>query len=300
MTDMQNTFAGRSNPIWPLCLAGVLLLAAMVPRAMAQDPANQLAPNDGGFIADWMIRATRIQSEQPHWLTPLTTITPRLEQEFRFDQSFETTSSGTRLTSYGYNKGLELIPCENVEVILGVPAWQSRQDSKEHDGFTDESFLLKYRVLSANEENGDYILTGFLGLTVPTGSQDNTGDHYIVTPTLASGKGWGPFDIQNTVGVGIPDDGNSHSGPGTSLVVNTAFQYKFLNAICPEVDVNYTYYPNGTHEGLNQLFLTPTLLLGRFSILNRVGFTIGLGYQVALTEKPTYNHNVILSARIPF
>ena len=32
----------------------------------------------------------------------------------------------------------------------------------------------------------------------------------------------------------------------------------------------------------------------------RVGVTFGVGYQVAVTQEPAYNHNIILSGRIPF
>ncbi len=35
-------------------------------------------------------------------------------------------------------------------------------------------------------------------------------------------------------------------------------------------------------------------------IWKRVGLTIGLGYQTALTHDPTFNHNFIVSARLPF
>jgi hypothetical protein len=38
------------------------------------------------YFADWFPRVTRIQSEQPHWVTPLVAVTPRLEEEFRYDQ----------------------------------------------------------------------------------------------------------------------------------------------------------------------------------------------------------------------
>jgi len=286
-------------------LAGLaIFLAAAWPwAAMAQDATNQmnsLSTSDDNYFSGWFARVNKIQSEQPHWITPITTVTPRLEEELRYDQSWETTSSGTHLTSYGVGKGLELIPAENIEIILGIPAWQSRNKGDENDGFADESFLLKYRLASANEESGNYIVTGFLGLQVPTGSKDNTTDHYTVTPTLAAGKGWGDFDVQSTVGIGFPDNGTAPEGAGTPLVLNTALQYRLIKVLWPEIDINYTYWPNGEHTGLNQVFLTPSFIIGRLPIWDRVGMTIGLGYQVAVSDKPTYNHNFVLSARVPF
>jgi hypothetical protein len=56
----------------------------------------------------------------------------------------------------------------------------------------------------------------------------------------------------------------------------------------------------GTRAGLNQVFLTPGIVFGRFPIHDRIGLTFGAGYQVAVTHEPIYNHAVILTARMPF
>ncbi len=138
------------------------------PPANASQSTNQIVE----YFLDWFPRVTRIQSEQPHWVTPLVTVTPRLEEEYRYDQFFQSQPHGTTIDNFGGGKGLELIPWENIEVILGVPAWIAHNGMKIHgtkkkiapsDGWADETFLLKYRLLSANEENGNYILTLFLG-----------------------------------------------------------------------------------------------------------------------------------------
>jgi hypothetical protein len=254
---------------------------------------------DEGYFGNWFARVSQTQAEQPHWITPLVTVTPRLEEEVRYDQSWEKTDSGSHLTTFG-GKGLELIPLEQVEVILGIPAWLNRDKPGHTDGFADDNFLVKYRLASGNEENGDYIVTAFLGLQVPTGSDANTKRYYMTTPTIAFGKGWGDFDFQSTLGVTIPSDGTVYDGPGTPVQLNTAFQYRLLKVLWPEFEVNYTYYATGEHDGKNQVFLTPGFIIGRMPIWERVGFTVGLGYQVAVTENPLYNHNVILSARVPF
>ncbi|HEX3716898.1 MAG TPA: hypothetical protein VH595_02940 [Verrucomicrobiae bacterium] len=278
-------------------LFGYLSASAVLVAVAASGQETNLT--SGGYFGDWFARVTKIQSEQPHWITPMTTVTPRLEEEVRYDQSWETSDNGSRTTTFG-GKGLELIPCENVEVILGIPAWASHSHPEGEDGFGDESFLVKYRIASGNEDNGNYIATAFLQLTVPTGSKHNTSDNYTVTPTLAGGKGWGDFDIQATAGLSIPDNGTAPKGAGTPLQINTAFQYRLIKVLWPEVEVNYEYWPNGEHEGKEQVFLTPGFLIGRLPIWERVGMTIGLGYQFALTDNPTFNHNFIVSERIPF
>jgi Putative MetA-pathway of phenol degradation len=70
-----------------------------------------------------------------------------------------------------------------------------------HDGFGDVAFQIKYRLLSANEEHGNYILTAFLGWSVPTGSYTNGSLHAIITPTIAYGKGFGHFDGRSRLDV---------------------------------------------------------------------------------------------------
>jgi opacity protein-like surface antigen len=98
----------------------------------------------------------------------------------------------------------------------------------------------------------------------------------------------------------VPDDGAPRNQMGTPVASNTTFQYHLFDYLWPEVELNYTWYPNGEHEGLNQLFVTPGLVLGKFKIHDRFGFTIGAGTQIAVTDTPTYNRNIILTARFPF
>jgi hypothetical protein len=278
--------------------AAFLLLTTLTPLR-AQDASE--SPSGTDIFSKWMNMVSKTQAEQPHWVTPLVTVTPRLEQEYRYDQSLQATAGGNRLTSYGGGKGLEIIPAEPVEIIAGIPAWQAHKESKDRDGFADDSFLLKYRLLSANEENGNYILTAFMGATVPTGSFDNTSDRYTFTPAIAGGKGWGRFDFQSTLGLSLPTDhGTDPTGPGTPLAFNTAFQYKVGTVIWPELEANYTYYPDGEHEGKEQLFLTPGVLFGRFPIWQRLAMTTGLGYQFAVTKKPLYYNNFLVTVRFPF
>jgi hypothetical protein len=254
------------------------------------------------YFKNWFVRVSEIQAAQPRWITPVVTVTPRLEEELRYDQVWQSLPGGYTLTSYGGGggKGVELIPFNPVEIIIGIPSWQTENTTPSKEGWSDESFLVKYRLLSANEENGNYILTAFMGLTVPNGSDHFTSHHFSYSPTVAFGKGWGDFDFQSTVGVSIPDNGASSKGTGTPILFNTALQYRLFRYFWPEVEVNYTYWPNGKHDELNQLFLTPGLVIGRLPIAGRLGFTFGAGCQFAMTENPLYYRSVVLTARLPF
>ena len=117
---------------------------------------------------------------------------------------------------------------------------------------------------------------------------------------MAFGKGFGKFDIQSTFGVSIPSIGGLHRGPGTPILWNTALQYHLDRFFWPEVEFNYTYWPNGTDRYKKQLFVTPGIIFGKFPIHGRIGLTIGAGVQIAVTDNPTYYRNVVLTARLPF
>ena len=246
----------------------------------------------------WFERSDAAKADQPHWMTPLVTVTPRLEQEFRTDFLVEPNVNGHELVNYGNTKGLELIPVENVEVIFNVPPYIERNQSKVHDGFGDVSFLGKYRALHRNEESGNYILTFFLTASVPTGSYSNGARAGVITPTIAAGKGWGRFDVLSTFGAGLPV---SHLDTiGHALAWNNSFQYHVWQRLWPEFEINSTFYKDGANDGRKQTFLTPGIIFGRFKLGRRVAMALGGGYQIAATHFHAYNHAAVFTIRFPF
>ncbi len=260
--------------------------------------APTLASAQDGYFADWFSRVDKTKNEQPHWITPVATTTPRLEEEYRYDQVWQTNRKGITTDNYGGGKGLELIPADKLEVIVNVPPYLSHHNPEVRDGFGDVAFLVKYRLLSANEEGGNYILTAFLGWSLPTGQYTNGARHAVITPTLAYGKGLGNFDLQGTFGVGLPTADTSLVG--RTYAWNNTFQYRVFGKLWPEVELNSTFFQEGKNDGQKQNFVTPGLVLGRFPLWGRVGFTFGAGYQIATTHFHTSNHNAILSIRFPF
>ncbi len=245
----------------------------------------------------WFDRVSRTQAQQPHWITPLVTVTPRLEEEFRFDLFRQSGQTGVTKV-YGGGKGLELIPHQRVEVVLGVPPYVRHGPGRSPSGLGDTSFLLKYRVRSASEEKGDTILTFFLGASLPTATQRNGAGRAVLTPAIAFGKAWGNFDIQTTFGVGLPLGGMDRLG--TPLTHNVAFQYRLFKKLWPEFEVNSTWWPNGERGGKRQIFVTPGLVIGRLGLWRRLGLTLGAGVQVAATRFRLYDRNWIFSVRLPF
>ncbi len=155
------------------------------------------------FFDTYQARVTATQNLQPHWVTPLVTVTPRLEQEVRTDFVHYHNNSGREIWNYDNGKGLELIPEKHTEILFNLPPFFDRSNG-ESDGFGDVTFLLKERIFSRNEEHGNAIVTAFLGASVPTGKNANGSCCATVTPTLAVGKGFANFDVTSTAGGSLP------------------------------------------------------------------------------------------------
>lgn len=246
----------------------------------------------------WLDRVSATQSEQPHWMTPIATVTPRLEQELRFDVLHEVTPTGN-VTNLDGGKGLEVIPTRHTELLINLPPYLVHSNRETVDGWGDASFTLKYRFLARNEQHhGGAIITGFLGGSIPTGTYKNGSSSAVVTPTLAAGKGWGPFDVQSTLGGTFPV--NSVNTLGHTVLSNTTIQVHALKQLWPEVEINATFWAGGANDGKKQTFATPGLVFGRFRIHQRVAFVAGAGFQIATTHDNQYNHTFIGTLRMPF
>ena len=271
----------------------VCLMATGV-TAGAQSPSTTVSQS---WVGRWLDHVSATQAAQPHWVTPVATVTPRLEQEFCFDVVHQVTPAGD-VTNLDGGKGLELIPTHNTELLLNLPPRLHHENPSAVDGWGDVSFTLKYRFLSCNEEHGKAILTGFLGGSIPTGTYKNGSISAVVTPTLAGGKGWGKFDVQATLGGTLPT--SSVNKLGRTVVSNTTFQYHALKQLWPEAEINSIYWLGGSNGGKKQTFVTPGVVFGRFPIHKRVAFVAGGGLQIATTHYNQYNHAFIGTLRVPF
>ena len=272
--------------------------------------------------------------EQPDWVAPLITqvSSPRVEQMLRYDQLWQANQNGAATDNFGGGKGLggtspaagnaiELIPFPfdgpNTEVAIGFPAWIAHNGKPKPktttDGWADETFWFKQRLVCNPKNGGNSVVTALINFSAPTGTPGNSNGHGIFTPMIAAGIGSGNFDVQGNVGISLPDGGVQRLG--MPVVWNTAFQWEIDDAtwlrptswpefetwlkpksIWPEFEVNYTWWPNGQHEGQTQVFLTPGVIVKN---ITPAEVTLGVGYQVAVTANRTYNHEVVLSARIP-
>ena len=271
-------------------------------------PAGASSPA-GSFFYRYQMRVSATQDEQPHWVTPVVTVTPRLEQELRTDFVHQYNNKGYGIWNYDNGKGLEFIPERHTEIIVNLPPFYDRSNG-EQDGFGDISFLAKYRFYARNEEHGNAIVTAFLAGSIPTGKNGNGSCCAIVTPTLAVGKGFGQFDYTSTAGGSLPV--SNAAGLGHSIVWNNVAQYHVAKSgmgrhFWPETELNSTFYKGGSNDGKTGVFATPGLVIGGIHLTHGsqraprpLGLTFGAGEQIALTHFHTANHATVITVRLPF
>lgn len=273
-----------------IALAGMLFSNGCI--ASSEDPAS-----------DWSNMVNRALQAQPHWATMIGVPSTGLTQGFRYHYTRQYQPNGTEITNYGSNKGLELIVSEDTQVQFGVPSYIDRETLKTSTaGWGDENVLAKHRFTSANEENGNYVFSGSLGLSMPTGNSPFTSHSAIYTPALAFGKGWGTrqrqIAVQSLIACAIPD--HNLSTLGIPISWNTGLQARVFRHIWPEIEANYTHWNKGPFDGKNQLIVTYGLVFDN-RIMNREKMTLGLGYQEAKgTGITTFGRAWVLMAKFSF
>src|SRR5215470_6918524 len=108
------------------------------------------------------------------------------------------------------------------------------------------------------------------------------------------------FDIQATISQQYPFAALASPGFtahqnlvnfGDPVLINTAFQYHIFEYLWPQLEVNYEYWPNGEHQHLSQVLLTPGIIFGRFKIgmdtpTRPINLIFGAGYQFSVTSNP--------------
>jgi len=255
------------------------------------------------FFEKWEARASKTQSQQPSWSVPLVAPYPMLVQVFRADFVRQITPSRTATWNYGFSRGLNLIPGFNSEFDFYYPPYIQHNSPTAKDGFGDVGFLYKYRILSANEKRGNYMLSAQVNATIPTGSYSNGSTDASVNPALLAGKGFGRFDVISTLGGTLPTENTATLG--RSIAWNTIGQYHLGKYLWPEVESNATWFYGGKNDGKMQNFLTPGLTTSRFKFhpgdaKSRTGIAVGAGMQIASSHFHTFNHGLVFSARFIF
>jgi len=272
--------------------------------------AGSTAAQSDSFLSRYQARVSATQAAQPHWITPLVTVTPRLEQEFRTDFVRQTNTRRHDTWNLGNGKGVEIIPARRIELLFNLPPFLDHSQPGVKDGFGDMSFNSKFRILSRNEEAGNAIVTAFLAASLPTGKNGNGSCCAVVTPTIAMGKGYKLLALTTTFGGSLPV--SNAAKLGHTMTWNNVMQYRGgthgpARFFWPEIELNASFFSGGANDGKIMTFATPGLVIGRIPLTHdasgkpgRLGLTFGAGEQIAVTHFHTYNHALVLTTRIPF
>jgi hypothetical protein len=255
------------------------------------------------FFAKWEKRTSATQAKQPSWTPPMIAPYPMLVQVFRVDFTRQITPTLTSTWNYGASRGLNLVPGFKSEIDFYYAPYLQHNTPKAKDGFGDVGFLYKYRILSKNEKEGNYMLSAQLTATLPTGSYSNGSPDSSVSPTLLAGKGYGKFDVISSLGGTLPTAESNKIG--RSIAWNTTAQYHLSKYVWPELESNATYFFAGKNDGKKQNFVTPGIVFSKFKILpddagGRLGVAVGAGMQIATSTFHTYNHNLVFTTRFIF
>lgn len=328
----------------PRCVAGAVLAAAgawhearagggfdlTVPAATvaADDPpatapgASQTTTNIdtsflSGVLSAWRAASASAESTQPQWGSPLVTTTGLLKQRLRFDIDRQRAGNGTSTTLLDGGKGLDLIVTPTTEIQIAAAPYSIRSGHAGSGpwhvgtvaplaGWGDWAFLrIEQRLAASPESGGNYVVTTWLQIAAPTGLPQLSSNAWAFLPTLAFGKGWGHFVVQGTVGVTLP---TAHAATlGHPVQTHLALQYHVRPIFWPELEVNWTYAPDGQRGGLSQVFLVPGLVLSTIRIGRGLGLSLGAGYQVAVATPyrakpltPSFNRGWLFTARLNF
>jgi hypothetical protein len=248
----------------------LFLLVATTSTLLSQD----------NFFAKWESRASAAQAKQPSWPPPLISPYPMLIQVFRADFLRQITPTLTSTWNYGASRGLNLIP-----------------------GFNSEFDFYKYRFLSRNEKEGNYMLSAQLVASIPTGSHSNGSPDSAVSPTLLAGKGYGKLDVISCLGGTLPTEETNKVG--RSIAWNTTAQYHLSKWVWPELESNTTWFFAGKNDGKKQNFITPGIVFSKFKLRpddpqSRTGVAFGAGMQIATSQFHAYNHELAFTTRFIF
>lgn len=261
------------------------------------------------YFDEWNARVDAARASQPTWSSPLVTTTAMLEERARFDTAFQHAGNGAATTDIDGGKGVDLIVAEATEIQLAAVPYFIRTTPSgkgELSGFNDWPFFrIKERLFSSPETDGNYIVSAWVQTQAATGIAPLSNHVFTVLPTLGFGKGFDALVIQGTFGAVLP---TAHEQTvGNQLASNLAFQYHLGQFFWPQMEINWTHYLDGSRDGKDQVFLTPGIVVGRFSLTGRLKFTFGIGYQFAVEPHyqaspllPSYNHAWLLTTRLSF
>jgi hypothetical protein len=292
--EVLGAASAYGGPHLRLLGVGVLRISLWVMIIGLALDSSAFAQDDGS--PRWLVRASITRAKQPDWLTPLITASANLEEAVIYDISRKIPTNGIPVVTAGSNRGIQFVPFGALQITFAATPYEFHNNTRVKNGFGDTQFGFKYRLASSNIEHKNFAISIAAGISVPTGSYQNGQHSGTLIPTVLGEKGWGPFNVQSTIGIQIPVSDTYLTGQ--LYISNTAFQCR-LKKLWPELEVNAMGYKGGPLKGKKQTFLTPGLFVGRFPLNRNMGLTFGVGMQIATSSYHAYNHSLIFSVRLP-
>ena len=173
---------------------------------------------------------------------------------------------------------------------------------KVKDGFGDVGFLYKYRFLSKNEMDGNYMLSAQLSATIPTGSYSNGSLDSSISPTVLAGKGFGKLDVISCLGELCPRrKPTKWADPSRGI--------RPRSIISPSTcGPSWSQTPPGFLLGRIMArckISYPGILFSKFKLrpsdeTSRAGVAFGAAMQIATSQFHTYNHELAFTSRLVF
>jgi hypothetical protein len=162
----------------------------------------------------------------------------------------------------------------------------------------------KFRIASANESHGNYILSFMTTHTWASGSAKNGAPASSNGLMLLGGKGFGSnrYNVQSGFGTTLPR--GFVSTTGRPLLLNTTFQAHVTRRIWLDLESNSTFFKGGVNDGKKQHYIMPGLIMitGKPRILGSKSplFIFDCGMQIATTHFHATNHNLLLDTKMVF
>jgi len=242
----------------------------------------------------------RMAKIQPPMITPLVAPDPRLVQYAKLSFANQYTTTGTQTVSFGNARGIGLIAGDRFEFDL-IPPSYIEHNSTAMDGFGDVATLMKYRIVSRNAKEGNYIVTALLSRCFATGSYKNGAATDSFGPAIVVGKGKGKFVAISSLGGSLPT-GKIYL-QGRSVAANEVIQMHAARNVWFEIEDNLTLWLGGPKDGNAQNFITPAafyIIRPKAWKPSHPFFIVNAGMQIATSRFHTYNHNTIGELRILF
>ncbi|CAB4242919.1 protein of unknown function [Methylacidimicrobium sp. AP8] len=164
------------------------------------------------------------EERQPSWMNPIVTTPSRIGNAVRYDVYDQTVSNGRKKYDFGAGKGVSLIVMPTDQFSFPLPNYIYEPGTAAGTGWRGAALQWRHRIMASAENQKNYVFSVQLAALSPTGDIPSVENHWVWTPMLLFGKGWGNFDFLVNLRTQWADgDDRKLSSP---IIWNAAFEYR--------------------------------------------------------------------------